>query len=205
MIIAVPTGIKVFRWIASFSGRFVLIKRVQIWILGFLFLFTVGGLTGIVLANSTLDLLYHDTYYVVAHFHYVLRIGAVFTIIVGLITWWPLVTGVSLRGPLAEVQFITLFIGVNVTFFPIHFLGLQGIPRRYRVYQSEFSLWHSVARWGRTLRMVSVLLLLFIWWESLVSNRLMLRYNIKLIFSDTIYKTPTNLHTNNEAPPLIAR
>jgi len=205
MIIAVPTGIKVFRWIASFSGRFVLIKRVQIWILGFLFLFTVGGLTGIVLANSTLDLLYHDTYYVVAHFHYVLRIGAVFTIIVGLITWWPLVTGVSLRGPLAEVQFITLFIGVNVTFFPIHFLGLQGIPRRYRVYQSEFSLWHSVARWGRTLRMVSVLLLLFIWWESLVSNRLMLRYNIKLVFSDTIYKTPTNLHTNNEAPPLIAR
>jgi heme/copper-type cytochrome/quinol oxidase subunit 1 len=109
------------------------------WILGFLFLFTVGGLTGIVLANSTLDLIYHDTYYVVAHFHYVLRIGAVFTIIVGLVTWWPVVTGVIFSSIIRIVQFIVLFVGVNLTFFPIHFLGVQGMPRRYREYAPIFS------------------------------------------------------------------
>jgi len=111
IIIAVPTGIKVFRWVVSFRGRRVIYKRVQLWIIGFLFLFTIGGLTGIILANSTLDLLYHDTYYVVAHFHYVLSIGAVFTIIVGIITWWPILTGLALRSALSEIQFFSLFMG----------------------------------------------------------------------------------------------
>jgi cytochrome c oxidase subunit 1 len=126
-----------------------------------LFLFTVGGLTGIVLANRTLDLLYHDTYYVVAHFHYVLSMGAVFTIMVGLITWWPLVTGFGLNSSLSMRQFMILFIGVNLTFFPIHFLGLQGIPRRYREYSPIFSYWHRVSSLGRIIRIVSAVLLLF--------------------------------------------
>lgn len=198
IIIAVPTGIKVFRWLATLRGRVLRVKATQIWILGFLFLFTVGGLTGIVLANRTLDLLYHDTYYVVAHFHYVLRIGAVFTIIVGLITWWPIISGVSINSIIRISQFIIMFIGVNLTFFPLHFLGLQGIPRRYREYSPVFSYWHSVASLGSIIRIVSALLLFFIWWESLVVQRIVIFSNWKGYFIDNFFKQPRTLHTNYE-------
>lgn len=200
IIIAVPTGIKVFRWVATFRGRRLIPKRTQLWIAGFLFLFTVGGLTGIVLANRTLDLLYHDTYYVVAHFHYVLRIGAVFTIIVGLTTWWPIIRGTAMSSTLREIQFFTLFLGVNLTFFPIHFLGMQGIPRRYRTYASRFSYWHSVASLGRIISIVSTLILFFIWWEALTRQRVILSINWKGATIDIRHKYPTVLHTNSEAP-----
>jgi len=198
IIIAVPTGIKVFSWVASYSGRVIVFRSVQLWVLGFLFLFTVGGLTGIILANRTLDLLYHDTYFVVAHFHYVLSIGAVFTIIVGLITWWPIFTGVGFNNLIREVQFIVLFLGVNLTFFPIHFIGIQGMPRRYREYSPVFSYWHAVASLGRVIRMLATLLLFFIWWEALRRQRIVLRLNWKRLFIDILYKYPTSLHTNYE-------
>jgi cytochrome c oxidase subunit 1 len=199
IIIAVPTGIKVFRWLASFRGRHFLIKSVQLWVLGFLFLFTVGGLTGVVLANRTLDLIYHDTYYVVAHFHYVLSIGAVFTIIVGLTSWWPVITGKGLNRVLRIRQFGVLFLGVNLTFFPIHFLGMQGIPRRYSEYSRVYSYWHSLARLGSTLRMVGTLILFYLWWESLRRARVVVFLNWKLNTIEGMFKYPVSLHSNYES------
>jgi cytochrome c oxidase subunit 1 len=190
----------VFSWVATFRGRRIIIKSVQLWVMGFLFLFTIGGLTGIILANRTLDLLYHDTYYVVAHFHYVLRIGAVFTIIVGIITWWPIVSGVSINSVLREIQFYSLFVGVNLTFFPIHFLGIQGIPRRYRDYSRGFSYWHALSTLGRVLSIVGTLLLFFIIWEALSSKRLLLSLNWKSVYLDMKQKWPTVLHGNLERP-----
>lgn len=199
MIIAVPTGIKVFSWVARFSGRKFLLKRVQLWVGGFLFLFTIGGLTGIVLANRTLDLLYHDTYYVVAHFHYVLRIGAVFTIMLGIVTWYPLISGSAFNSLLREAQFIVLFFGVNITFFPMHFLGIQGMPRRYRDYIGAYAYWHSIASLGRILRMVATLLVFFMWWESLSRLRIILHLNWKSTFMDIEHKWPLVLHSNLES------
>jgi len=204
IIIAVPTGIKVFRWVARFRGAKLSLSIVQLWVGGFLFLFTVGGLTGIVLANRTLDLLYHDTYYVVAHFHYVLSIGAVFTIILGIITWHPIFSGIGVNSFLRELQFSSLFLGVNLTFFPIHFLGIQGMPRRYGDYSRVYSYWHSLASLGRIIRIIATLLVFFIFWERWISSRVILNLNWKGTFGDIANKYPVVLHTNMESPLLIS-
>jgi cytochrome c oxidase subunit I len=171
MVIAVPTGIKIFSWIATMWGGSVSFKTPMVWAMGFIFMFTVGGVTGVVLANGGLDDNLHDTYYVVAHFHYVLSLGAVFSLFAGFYYWFGKISGRHLNEFLGHLHFWVFFIGVNVLFFPMHFLGNSGMPRRYPDYPEAFAYWNGVASFGYAIMAVGVLIFFVnvIW--SLVAGR----------------------------------
>src|SRR6187455_2144303 len=158
MVIAVPTGVKIFSWIATMWGGSLEFKTPMLWAIGFIFLFTVGGVTGVVLANAGLDRSLQDTYYVVAHFHYVLSLGAVFTIFAGWYYWFPKMSGYMYSETIGKLHFFIMFIGVNLIFFPQHFLGLDGMPRRIPDYTPAFEKWNEVSTYGYMVMAVGMVI-----------------------------------------------
>jgi cytochrome c oxidase subunit 1 len=171
MVIAVPTGVKIFSWIATMWGGSIRFDTPMLWATGFIFLFTVGGVTGVVLANAGMDIALHDTYYVVGHFHYVLSIGAVSSIFAGIYYWWPKMTGRMYNETAGKIQFWIAFVGINMTFFPMHFSGLAGMPRRYIDYPDAFAGWNMVSSYGSYITAASTVLFIAIMVHSYYRGR----------------------------------
>ena len=176
LIIAVPTGIKIFSWLATCYGGSFRLDAFMLFALGFVFMFTIGGLSGVVLANASLDTVFHDTYYVVAHFHYVLSMGAVFALYSAWYFWIPKILGVDYNKSSGKVHFWVLFVGVNITFFPQHFLGLQGMPRRISDYPDAFAGWNLVSSFGSIISVIATWLFLHILYVQLVEGKATSRY-----------------------------
>src|SRR6185312_15779387 len=171
MVIAVPTGIKVFSWIATMYGGTLSFRAPMLWAIGFIFVFTIGGVTGVVLANASLDRSLTDTYYVVAHFHYVLSLAAVFALFGAWYYWFPKMTGYMYSENVAKLHFWLMFIGANIAFFPMHFLGLAGMPRRIADYPEAFAGWNFVASIGSFISFGSTLFFIYIVFDTLLSGR----------------------------------
>ncbi|APO87293.1 MULTISPECIES: cytochrome c oxidase subunit I [Marivivens] len=203
MVIAVPTGVKIFSWIATMWGGSVEFKSPMLWAFGFLFLFTVGGVTGIVLSQAAVDRAYHDTYYVVAHFHYVMSLGAVFAIFAGIYFYLPKFSGRAAPEWAAKLHFWMMFIGANLTFFPQHFLGRQGMPRRYIEYPEAFAQWNYVSSIGAFIAFASFCFFIVVLAYTLLAGRRETRPNPWGEFADTLEWTlpsPPPEHTFEQLP-----
>ncbi|MGP3698754.1 cytochrome c oxidase subunit I [Rhodobacter sp. NSM] len=203
MVIAVPTGIKIFSWIATMWGGSIELKTPMLWALGFLFLFTVGGVTGIVLSQASVDRYYHDTYYVVAHFHYVMSLGAVFGIFAGIYFWIGKMSGRQYPEWAGKLHFWMMFVGANLTFFPQHFLGRQGMPRRYIDYPEAFATWNFVSSLGAFLSFASFLFFLGVVFYTLTRGARVTANNYWNEHADTLEWTlssPPPEHTFEQLP-----
>jgi cytochrome c oxidase subunit I len=202
MVIAVPTGVKIFSWIATSWGGSIRFATPMLFALGFIFLFTVGGVTGIVLANAGVDIALHNTYYVIAHFHYVLSLGAVFALFAGFYYWIGKMSGRQYNETLGKIHFWTFFIGVNLTFFPMHFLGLAGMPRRYVDYPDAFAGWNEIASIGSYISFAATLLFVYIVFDTFLRGR-KVEANYWGEGATTLEWTvpsPPPFHTYNELP-----
>jgi len=188
LIIAVPTGIKIFSWLATCYGGSLQLTPSMLFALGFVFMFTIGGLSGVVLANASLDIAFHDTYYVVAHFHYVLSMGAVFALFSAWYFWIPKMLGLDYNRMLGKVHFWILFIGVNVTFFPQHFLGLQGMPRRISDYPDAYAGWNLISSIGSIVSVIATYLFIYILYNQLTKGQAIYRdiWSIPKFYNDTL-------------------
>jgi len=204
MFIAVPTGIKVFSWIATMWGGSIDFKTPMLFVFGFLFLFVIGGVTGVVVSQAPLDRVYHDTYYVVAHFHYVMSLGAVFGIFAGIYFWIGKMSGRQYPEWAGKLHFWLMFIGSNLTFFPQHFLGRQGMPRRYVDYPEQFAYWNHISSVGALISFASLILFFGIVFYTLRFGRRVSEKNYwHLRFADTLewtLPTPLPEHTFEELP-----
>lgn len=200
MIISIPTGIKIFSWISTLLGGRLILRSPLLYVFGFLFLFTIGGLSGVLLANSSLDTAFHDTYYVVGHFHYVLSMGALFSLLGAYYYWSPIMIGKMYNETLARIQFYSMFIGANLLFGPMHFLGLAGCPRRINDYPDAYQSWNYIASIGSIISLVSFFLFIYLLYLQLTQN---LPYSLSLSsynYSHLFFKpsfSPLTNHSSN--------
>ena len=204
MVIAVPTGVKIFSWIATMWGGSIEFKTPMLWAIGLIFLFTVGGVTGVVLANAGADMAMHDTYYVVAHFHYVLSLGAMFAIFAGIYYWIGKMTGRQYPETLGKIHFWITFIGVNLAFFPQHFLGLAGMPRRIPDYPDVYAGWNMISSLGAMISAAGAVFFVYVMYRTFTSGE-KCEDNPWGESADTLEWTvpsPPPFHTFNDLPQI---